>query len=58
MFTWHGADEQALVWKLELGLAGDGQGWVVMLGEPCCAGRGCRVPAPSEHTQCLQEQAS
>lgn len=34
MFTWHRADEQAPVWKL--GLAGDGQGWMAVSGEPCC----------------------
>lgn len=44
MFTWHRADEQAPVWKLELGLAGDGQGWVVVPGGPGLEGP-CALPS-------------
>lgn len=40
MFQWHGADEQAPGWELELELAGNAQG----LAEPCCASQGPRVP--------------
>lgn len=36
MLEWHGADEPAPGWELELELAGNAQGWVTGLAEPCC----------------------